>query len=76
VIAKPDPSSFDQDALVWRKSRHSQGSGNCPEFARSGEYVLLRDDADLDKPPSVWTTDEIRALFAGVKEGEFDHLTD
>ncbi|MFF7250185.1 DUF397 domain-containing protein [Embleya sp. NPDC008237] len=75
VTPKPDPSSFDQTALTWRKSTHSGDSGNCPEFARWGSHVLLRDDADLGKPPSVWTVDEIRALFAGIKDGEFDDLT-
>ncbi|MFE9429164.1 hypothetical protein ACFYNO_40180 [Kitasatospora sp. NPDC006697] len=49
-------------------------TGNCPEFTRVADYVLLRDDADLASPPSVWTLEEIRALFSGVKDGEFDRL--
>jgi hypothetical protein len=73
-MIKPPPSAFDHDALTWRKSSLST-QGNCPEFARSGPYVLLRDDADPSRPPTVWTTEEIACLFQSIKDGEFDHLT-
>lgn len=73
--ALPDPSCFDLSGLHWKKPWRSGGGGNCPQFARVKDFILLRDDADLSLPPAVWPVDGIRALFEGITAGEFDHLT-
>jgi hypothetical protein len=65
----------DLEGVVWQKSRHSNSKGNCVELAAlEGGAVAMRNSRFPDGPALIYTRDEIEALLAGVKDGEFDHL--
>ena len=61
--------------VTWQKSRHSNPSGNCVEFAGlpDGE-IAVRNSRDPDGPALIYTRDEIAAFVAGARDGEFDNL--
>jgi hypothetical protein len=63
-------------ALTWQKSRRSNPSGNCVEMARlpDGRGVAVRNSRDPDGPVLIYTLEEIAALLAGVRDGDFDNL--
>lgn len=61
--------------LTWTKSQHSNPNGACVELLRlpSGD-IAMRNSRNPESLPIVYTQEEIRAFFAGVKDGEFDYL--
>ncbi|MGY0061629.1 DUF397 domain-containing protein [Streptomyces sp. LZ34] len=62
-------------SIQWRKSSFSGGDGpECVELARSADIILIRES---DDPQVVLTTARpgLAAFIAGVKAGDFDHLT-
>ena len=60
---------------VWRKSSHSGYSGNCVELASLADgAVAMRNSRDPHGPALVYTSAEIVAFLAGVKDGEFDDV--
>lgn len=71
---KPRPADLDLTTAVWQKSSHSNGTGNCVELAVVDGYILVRDSENPSEPPQVYTRAEVSALFAGIRDGEFDHL--
>lgn len=76
TASKPAPSELDLTGVEWQKSSYTGGSGNCVEMAVVGSYVLMRDSKNPERPANVFTRAEIAAYFAGVKDGEFDHVLD
>ena len=56
----------------WRKSRHSNPSGNCVEAARlpAGE-VAVRNSRFPDGPALVFTRAEWDAFILGARDGDF-----
>ena len=57
----------------WRKSRRSNGSGNCVEVARNlPGLVAVRDSKDPDGPKLVLTPDAWQSFTASVKAGHFN----
>ncbi|MFB9891029.1 DUF397 domain-containing protein [Planobispora takensis] len=63
-------------AVVWRKSRFSNPSGNCVELAQLPcGGVAVRNSRDPEGPALVYAHGEIDAFIRGVKSGEFDDLT-
>jgi hypothetical protein len=58
---------------IWRKSRRSDGGGNCVEvaFAHDGT-VGVRDSKNRTGPILEFTPDEWDAFIGGVHDGEFD----
>lgn len=65
-------SSLD---VRWTKSRHSNAEGNCVEVAPLAEGgVAMRNSRDPHGPALVYTSAEVAAFLAGVKDGEFDDL--
>lgn len=58
---------------AWRKSRHSNPSGNCVEAASlpAGE-VAVRNSRFPDGPALVFTRAEWDAFLAGARDGDFD----
>ncbi|MEV7886962.1 DUF397 domain-containing protein [Streptomyces sp. NPDC002817] len=59
----------------WTKSRHSNAEGNCVEVAPLTEGgVAIRNSRDPHGPALVYTSAEVAAFLAGVKDGEFDDL--
>lgn len=76
ITSKPDPSDFDLTGVEWQRSSHSGGSGNCVEVAAVDGYILTRDSKNPGQSPHVYTPPEVAAFFAGVKDGQFDHLVE
>jgi hypothetical protein len=65
----------EQSQIAWRKSIHSNPSGNCVELAAlPGDQVAVRNSRNLSGPVLVYTRTEIAAFLAGVKDGQFDDL--
>lgn len=58
-------------AAVWRKSSHSNPSGNCVEAALVGGGVAVRNSRFPDGPALVFTRAEWKAFLRGVKDGDF-----
>jgi hypothetical protein len=58
----------------WQKSTASEPQHSCVEFAQVGDVVALRDSKVEGGPILQFNEQEIGAMFAGVKNGEFDHL--
>jgi hypothetical protein len=56
-------------AAKWRKSRHSNPSGNCVEMARlPGEWVAVRDSHRPDGPALLFTRAAWERFLHGVRE--------
>ncbi|WP_283133869.1 DUF397 domain-containing protein [Rhizohabitans arisaemae] len=69
-------SAADLGMARWRKSSHSNSSGNCVEFAELPDgHVAVRNSRYPNGPALIYTRAEIHALVLGMKDGEFDHLT-
>ncbi|GAA4887337.1 DUF397 domain-containing protein [Streptomyces coeruleoprunus] len=65
------------EGVTWRKSRYSNGAGNCAEVAAlPGGGMAIRNSRFPEGPALVYTPGEVAAFFAGVKEGEFDFVID
>lgn len=65
----------DLDGVAWRKSRYSNSQGNCVELAKLPDGgTAVRNSRFPDGPALVYTSDEIKALVLGVKDGEFDDM--
>lgn len=59
----------------WRKSAHSNPSGNCVELARlSASQVAVRNSRHPGGPVLICAPGEIAAFIRGAKDGQFDHL--
>ena len=57
-------------AAKWRKSRHSNPSGNCVEMARlPGEQVAVRDSHRPDGPALLFSKAAWERFLCGVREG-------
>jgi hypothetical protein len=64
-----------EQATPWVKSKRSQGASNCFEAAGLTDGgVAVRNSKDPDGPVTRFTAGEWRAMLAGAKAGEFDHL--
>lgn len=59
----------------WRKSSHSNPSGSCVELSRliTGD-VAMRNSRDPDGASLVLSGEQLAALIADVKQGEWDEL--
>jgi hypothetical protein len=59
----------------WRKSAHSNPSGNCVELARlPAGQVAVRNSRHPRGPVLICAPDEIAAFIQGAKDGQFDRL--
>ncbi len=58
----------------WQISRASEPEQGCVEFAKVGNIVAIRDSKVADGPILQFNEQEVRAMFSGVKNGEFDHF--
>lgn len=59
-------------SATWKKSRHSNPSGDCVEAAKlpSGG-VAIRNSRDPDGPALIFTRSEWEAFVRGASDGEF-----
>ena len=68
-------SATDLGDVTWVKGQRSGAQGNCVELARLADgAVAVRNSRDPRGPALVFTPAEMTALFAGVRDGEFDPL--
>ena len=69
-------SATELPGITWRKSRHSNPSGNCVELAAlpAGE-IAVRNSRYPAGPALIYTRAELVAFIQGAKDGEFDDLT-
>jgi hypothetical protein len=59
--------------LVWRKSRHSNPSGNCVELAELPDgRVALRNSRHPSGPILVYERDDMAGFVLSAKNGTFD----
>lgn len=59
--------------VAWRKSRHSNPSGNCVEVAALPDgRIAVRDSRDPDGPRLTYTRGEVGAFVRGAKAGAYD----
>jgi hypothetical protein len=62
--------------VTWRKSRHSNPSGNCVELAElPGGGIAVRNSRHPDGLTLIYPRAEIVAFLQGAKEGEFGEMT-
>ncbi|MFF0033977.1 DUF397 domain-containing protein [Streptomyces avermitilis] len=71
---KPNRDELDFSTVTWEKSEFSGGNDNCVEFGAIGGLIALRDSKRPAQTPLIFTRDEIAAMLAGAKKGNFDHL--
>jgi hypothetical protein len=65
----------DTRQTEWIKASASGDQGQCAQLRRAADGMIeLGDDKDPGGPILRFTTDEMKALFDGVTNGEFDHL--
>jgi len=63
------------DQAAWRKSRHSNPSGNCVEIAAlPGGAIAIRNSRHPAGPALICPPAEFAAFLAGARDGDFDHL--
>jgi hypothetical protein len=69
------PPDVRLERAVWRKSHHSNPSGNCVEMAElPGGEIAIRNSRHPAGPALIYTRTEIAAFLLGAKDGEFDSL--
>jgi hypothetical protein len=60
----------------WRKSRHSNPSGNCVELAAlPGGTIAIRNSRHPAGPALLCPGADFAAFLAGARDGDFDHLS-
>lgn len=68
-------SAAGMAGALWRKSSHSNPSGNCVELADlPAEQVAVRNSRHPAGPVLIYTRAEIAAFIQSAKHGEFDDL--
>jgi len=68
----PDPRL---NGVTWRKSRHSNPSGNCVEIAELPDgAIAIRNSRFPDGPALIWARTDFTEFLAGARDGDFDAL--
>jgi hypothetical protein len=63
------------DSADWRKSRHSNPSGNCVEIAELPDgAIAIRNSRFPDGPALICARTDFTEFLAGARDGEFDAL--
>jgi len=63
------------NGAVWRKSRHSNPSGNCVEIAELPDGgVAIRNSRHPDGPALICARADFADFLVGARDGDFDTL--
>ena len=63
------------NGVTWRKSRHSNPSGNCVEIAELPDgAIAIRNSRFPDGPALIWARTDFTEFLAGARDGDFDTL--
>ena len=74
-LAPPSAQDPRLEHPTWRKSRHSNPSGNCVEIAAlDGGAIAIRNSRHPDGPALICERADFAAFLAGARDGDFDHL--
>ena len=75
LVAHGGANDAQLDGVTWRKSQHSNPSGNCVEIAelRDGA-IAIRNSRYPAGPALICASAEFSAFLAGARDGEFDSL--
>jgi hypothetical protein len=77
LVAHDGASNVALSGVNWRKSRHSNPSGNCVEIAGLPDgAVAIRNSRHPSGPALVCAPADFSAFLAGARDGEFDSLLD
>lgn len=77
LVAHHGVKDVSLEGAAWRKSRHSNPSGNCVEVAGLPDgAVAIRNSRHPAGPALVCSPAEFSAFLAGARDGEFDSLLD
>ncbi len=69
-VADSGVPAWLQGQVVWRKSRHSNPSGNCVEIAElPAGGVAVRDSKDPSGPILIFARAEWQAFVRGIRSG-------
>jgi Domain of unknown function (DUF397) len=75
LVAHDNGNNARLDGVTWRKSQHSNPSGNCVEVAGLADgSVAIRNSRHPGGPALVCAPVEFAAFLAGARDGEFDTL--
>jgi Domain of unknown function (DUF397) len=73
--ARNGMKSIQLDRAVWRKSHHSNPSGNCVEIAELPDGVVaIRNSRYPAGPALIYSRAELAAFVRGAKDGDFDSM--
>lgn len=63
------------NGAAWRKSRHSNPSGNCVEIAELLDgAIAIRNSRFPDGPALICPRTDFAEFLAGARDGDFDTL--
>ena len=75
-LAPPSAQDPRLAHAAWRKSRHSNPSGNCVELAAlPGGTIAIRNSRHPAGPALLYPRAAFAAFLAGARDGDFDHLS-
>jgi hypothetical protein len=75
LVANDGTNDARLDGVTWRKSRHSNPSGNCVEVAGLPDgAVAIRNSRCPAGPALLCAPAEFSAFLGGARDGEFDSL--
>jgi hypothetical protein len=75
LVAQDGANDPRLDGVTWRKSQHSNPSGNCVEIAKLPDgAVAIRNSRYPAGPALICASAEFSAFLAAAGDGEFDSL--
>ena len=75
LVARRGANDARLDGATWRKSQHSNPSGNCVEVAKLQDgAVAIRNSRHPAGPALICAPTEFSAFLAAARDGEFDSL--